>query len=96
MMVAPSARARMHAAETMADPLFRKGHDAGWRGVDLTFQNCWIQSERKAYQLGFEFAIWLKEQGSDRQQFTKGGCLNAELAADFVRFSSRDLIGAIA
>lgn len=84
------------AAAIMEDPLFRLGHDEVWQGRDLKIRGEWSRIEELTYRSGRGFAEWLQRQGEPRERFSKGGVINAELAALIVHWRARALSGVIA
>jgi hypothetical protein len=95
MRSAPSCTAATSAAELMADPLFRLGHDHVWDGRGA-LGGLKDESERLAYRRGRDFAEWLKSEGEQRQRFSRGGVINAEIASLIVYWQAQGLSAVIA
>lgn len=76
--------ARGEAANLIADPLFRLGHDTCRRGLDRSVQRDWEQAERRAYGLGYDFALWLQNEQQQMLPLSRGGIANAEAVAALI------------
>lgn len=93
-MIQPSAPVfSRSASEVMADPIFRQGHDDAWIGRRVTDRS-WDKVERQTYEHGRRFAAWLQHEGETRQRFTRGGVINAELAAQLLFWRSARAVSA--
>lgn len=72
--------ARGEAFNILANPLFRQGYDMAWRGEDRSVETCWEVGERRAYNMGFDFALYLQNDNHPRLPLSKHGLPNSEAA----------------
>lgn len=75
--------ARGEASRLIADPVFRGGYEDAWAGLDKVppiFEDEW-----RAYGAGYDFALWLQNQGQRRMGLTHGGFPRPEAVAEIIR-----------
>lgn len=69
----------------LSDPQFRTGYFDAWNGEESQVQSCWDHRERRCYEQGRAFALWLQNAGEGRIVLSRGGMPNTEAAALLAR-----------